>query len=218
MSQDKPTRKTPFWIDTNWTSRSLDLTNRGGLAIGRLFFRWMLNVAFFVVLAIYAVNTQVTIILFCIVGFYIIMIGASIYYIRRSRSRTRNALEIQERARAQTNASHIGSAIHMAGHPLLERDQPVVLALSQGRLSFHDYDSPVPLDTIEMAEILSMDSIGYDNDRVPLRDVLDSSAQVLEITFHRNQDQWICMFRKMRPVRPIDWYHVIQQARYQDRN
>jgi hypothetical protein len=214
MGKDNPKEKAPFWVDPVGSGKPYEWTKKDKFSIGGFIFRRLVTVVFLFFVAISSIKSKGSFILWILAGFYLLMIGINIYPIWRSRSRSRNAKEIQERARNQTNASHIGSAIHVAGHPKLDRDQPVVLALDQSRLSFYGYDSPVPLDTLELADIGSMDLIGYDDERVPIRGALDGSAQVLEIMFARGPDQWKSMFRKMRPLRPIDWYHAIQQAKF----
>jgi hypothetical protein len=130
---------------------------------------------------------------------------------KRQRSRIE---QTQERARLLTGASHIGSAVHVAGHPLLAREQRVVLALTDGHLSFYGYDSPTPIDTLPVVELRFVHTIVYDDERIPHFEVIDSTAQALELVFTRNGETWTCLFKQMRKIRPIDWYHAIQQARF----
>jgi hypothetical protein len=123
--------------------------------------------------------------------------------------------EIQQLAQQRLGASHIGSALHVAGHPLLQRDQPVVLALAGDQLSIHSYESPVPLDAIPLRNIQTVQTVSYDDERVPYVDVIDSAAQAIQLTFLWRDQTCTCLFRSMKKMRPIDWYQALQQARSQ---
>jgi hypothetical protein len=123
--------------------------------------------------------------------------------------------ETQKLAGERTGASHIGSTIHVAGHPLLQREQPVVLVLVDEQLNIYGYDNPTPLDSISLENIQSLHRIVHDDDRVPHIDAIDSTAQALKITFLWREQSCPCLFRRMRKVRPIDRYHAIQQKRLQ---
>jgi hypothetical protein len=123
--------------------------------------------------------------------------------------------EIQKIAQERLGASHIGSAIHVAGHPLLRRDQPVVIALVGDEIGLYSYDNPAPLDVIPLKNIQSVQTVSYDEDRVPHIDVVDSAAQAIQLTFQWREQTCICLFRSMKMMRPIDWYQVLQQARLQ---
>ena len=68
--------------------------------------------------------------------------------VRRGARLRKRIMEVQQRAKLQTGALQIGSTLHTAGHPLLQVDEPVVLALKPGDLSIHNYASPIPIDTI----------------------------------------------------------------------
>ena len=107
----------------------------------------------------------------------------------------------------------MGSAIHVAGHPLLARDQPVVLALSGDTLSIYSYNSPIPIDTLPVRHMTSIHTVVYDDERVPHIEVVDSAAQALQLSFSRDNSTWTFLLRRMQKVRPVDWYHAIQQAR-----
>jgi hypothetical protein len=123
--------------------------------------------------------------------------------------------EIQKIAREKTGATSLGSALHVAGHPLLQRDQPIVLALVGDQLNIYGFETSTPLDTIYIKSIQAINTVVYDDERVPRIDVIDSAAQALQITFLWHQKPCTCLFRRMRKVRPIDWYHAIQQKRLQ---
>jgi hypothetical protein len=109
----------------------------------------------------------------------------------------------------------IGSAIHVAGHPLLGREQPVVLALTSDGLKIFRYDDPVPVDILSLDQLTAIHAVVYDEDRIPHIDTVDSTAQALQITFKSRDKEFTCLFRRMLKVRPIDWYHEIQKARSQ---
>ncbi len=133
----------------------------------------------------------------------------------RNRNSIQTTDEIQQLARQRLSASHIGSALHVAGHPLLQRDQPIVLALVGDQLSIHSYESPTPLDAIPLRNIQTVQTVSYDDERVPIMDVIDSAAQAIQITFLWRGQPCACLFRRMKGMRPIDWYQALQQARLQ---
>jgi len=142
------------------------------------------------------------------------VLGLIVYRLNKMKSLHRNALETQERARLTTAASTIGSAIHVAGHPLLERDQPVVLVLIDDHLSIYKYDSSQPVDTILLNDISSIQTVVYDDERVPHIEVIDSAAQALQFSITKQGQLVTFLFRSMLKVRPIDWYHAIEKARF----
>jgi len=137
---------------------------------------------------------------------------------RRKRLSQRNIPEIQARARLQAGASLIGSAIHVAGHPLLEREQPVVLALAPDGLKLFSYADAHPIDIISLDQLAAVQTVVYDDERVPHVDVIDSAAQALQLTVKYPQREFTCLFRRMRKVRPIDWYHELMKAQWQGKH
>jgi hypothetical protein len=147
--------------------------------------------------------------------FFFVLVGmiSSIIRLNRSRLKIENYKLLQAKAWQITGASTIGSADHLAGHPLLIRNQPVVLALKDDVLSIYSYASPIPIDTLSMAQITEINTIVYDDDRVPHLDVIDGAAQAIQLSFTRDGEIWKCVFQHMRIVRPIDWFHAFQQAR-----
>lgn len=109
----------------------------------------------------------------------------------------------------------IGSAIHVAGHPLLQREQPVVLALASDGLKIYSYDDPNPINTASLNQLVAFHTVVYDDERTPHIDAVDSAAQALQVTFKYQDREFTCLFRRMRKVRPIDWYHEFQKAQWQ---
>lgn len=136
-----------------------------------------------------------------------------IYLQLRRKSLTARAALVQQRAREQIGASTMGSAIHVAGHPLLDREQPVVIALRGDQLLFFSYQNRNPIDVLPIGELQDIRTVVYDDDRVPHVDVIDSTAQALQLTFTWRGHTCTSLFRRMHKVRPIDWYQAIQQAR-----
>ncbi len=124
-----------------------------------------------------------------------------------------SAAEIQQLAKERTGASTIGSAIHTAGHPLLQPNQPVVLALKENSLSIYSYQSAEPLDTILLADFQAIELVTYDDDGVPHVGVVDSTAQALQVEFRLRGQVCKCLFRRMYKVRAVGWYQAIQAAR-----
>ena len=108
----------------------------------------------------------------------------------------------------------MGSAIHVAGHPSLERDQPIVLAITDDSLDFYSFDSSTALVKLGIDDIDAVKTVVYDDERVPHTEVVDSAAQALQIEFNWKGQVCTVLLRAMKQIRPIDWYHAIQQARF----
>jgi hypothetical protein len=142
-------------------------------------------------------------------------ISLGIYLGKQKKKSRLKIAELQQRAREQSGASVIGSAIHVAGHPLLEREQPVVLALTLDSLKIFKYDDQNPIDIIPLNELAACHTVVYDGDRIPRIDIVDSTAQALQVTHRYHDKEFIYLFRRMLKVRPIDWYHEIQKAQRQ---
>ena len=138
------------------------------------------------------------------------------YSMRRYRKNIVNDLDAtQIRAKEIIGAFQIGSAVHVAGHPLLQREQQIVLAIVNDQLNIYSYENPIPLDSIPLKDIQGVFTVSYDDDRVPHIDAIDSVAQALQITFLWREQPCTCLFRRMKKLKPIDWYHGIQQVRLQ---
>jgi hypothetical protein len=137
------------------------------------------------------------------------------FHQRKKRQAIQDIETTQKKAYTLIGTTHLGSAIHVAGHPLLQREQPIVLALVDDQLNIYGFETSTPLDTIYLKSIQAINTVVYDDERVPHIDVIDSAAQALQITFSWHEQSCTCIFRRMRKVRPIDWYHAIQQNRLQ---
>lgn len=136
------------------------------------------------------------------------------YYQQRQRLSTKQQVKVtQMRAQEKIGTPFIGSATHVAGHPLLIRDQRIVLALKEGQLFFFNFTSQDAIGSIPVKEIKKLNTVVYDNERVPYIDVIDSAAQALQIQFTWQEEILTCLFNRMQNMRPIDWYHAIQKER-----
>jgi len=123
--------------------------------------------------------------------------------------------EVQRRASEKTGAFLIGSCIHVAGNPKLNRDQNIVLALTPEALVIYPYDRDIPLDTISLQQITAIHTVVYDDERTPHLEAVDSAAQALQLTIKHGNIDYDCLLRSMKNIRPIDWFHAIQKARIQ---
>lgn len=152
------------------------------------------------------------------VAWFLVVFQTSILVVGLLGARQRQSLRlksaaVQRAAKESIGASLLGSGIHTAGHPLLERDQRVVLALRGSELSIYGYADPRPIHSLPVGELQSVDLIVYDDDHVPHAGAIDNSAQALQLAFPWKDETCICQFRWMYKVRPVDWYHGIQSAR-----
>jgi len=200
----------PFWKDVPDTPQGI-LANAVGWVGGilHIFF----NLIFLVVITFLLSRWPIA--MWVWLAFIALIFAALFEKAFKGRKASLPGDEIQKLAKERLGASHIGSAIHAAGHPLLGRDQPVVLALIGDGLSIHNYDSPAPLDVIPLKNIQSVQLVSYDDERVPHVDVIDSAAQAIQLTFLWREQPCTLLFRSMRKTRPIDWYQALQQARLQ---
>jgi len=210
MKLEKSKKKIPFWDDSPYegTDRSSGLVKLYvGLYGGQLIF--IVLVIIFSVL----VNTQST----QYAQYFFILFLFVVLFVLFSWIGTRHPSgikEIQQKALEDTRALLIGSAIHTAGHPTLDCDQKIVIALKKDCLEIYKYDSAIPIVTIDIKEIGEIKTIIYDDDRVPHSDVVDSAAQALQVEFYIGDKKHYCVFRSMRKVRPIDWYQAIKKAQH----
>jgi hypothetical protein len=212
MAEHEVDTNEPFWIDYPryyglQGSSKLDLGG-WGVAIGIL--RVAMHLLALAAIALVALIYPWAWIVFLAYVAIIALIVVSVLTGRQLGSRIGR---IQQSARETTGAEYIGSALHAAGHPLLQVDQPVVLALKGTELSIYGYSNSTPLDRIPIGKIESLATVVYDEDRIPHTAVADKTAQALQITFQWRDETCVAVFRMMRHVRPIDWYQAIQAAR-----
>jgi len=207
-----PNEQTPFWMDDPdpYAAVGAGVTpgrgRFGGLGLGTLV-RLTMPLVLLIGLAVRYPLVWLVVIVQGTVLF------AGLYGVRQRRGTSEQTAAVQQRAKELTGAAVIGSAIHTAGHPLLRRDQRVVLALRGASLTVYDYASPQPIHTIDVADLTSVDLVVYDDDDVPHVGTIDQSARALQLSFRWQSGTCTCQFRWMFPVRPIDWYHSIEQTR-----
>jgi hypothetical protein len=176
----------PFWKD------DLDLQQsplpdrfirflRSSVTVGCIFIPiWMFALLFTV---FYKISPVIS---WGILIYSILLLGtgtiSGIRGVRRRKLILQEISQIQQRAREKTGASLIGSAVHVAGHPRLEREQNVVLALTPTGIQIYSYESDQPVDTISFEQIAAVHTVVYDDERTPHLDTVDSTAQALQLT------------------------------------
>jgi hypothetical protein len=211
MFGDKSQGKQPFWIDDPYPYSSARKNKNGFLSQALRLFQLAVYVAILIICIFAAIRfPPLWFLAIFQLGFVIIKIFP---WQRYANNRISRAETVQQAAREKTGASLIGSAIHTAGHPLLQVNQPIVLALIDSELRFYSYTNPIPLDTLDTKDLLSIDTIIYDDDRIPHIGIVDNTAQALQLSFLRNGIKCTCLFRRMYKVRPIEWYQAIQATR-----
>lgn len=216
MSDETSQPHDPFWMDDpnpyyrpnpseqiKWTPSWLISKTIRAYSI---FFRLIIFVFFILIAFNYPL-------FWIFVAFYAITLSIQIFLPRVFESKQASAIRIQQHAKEKTGADYLGSAIHTAGHPRLNANQPIVLALKGSELSIYSYDSSTPIDTFPVADILDVSPVVYDDEYIPHTGVLDNTAQALLITLKQNSIEYTCSFRRMYKVRPIEWFHGIQKAR-----
>ena len=210
-SNDAPPQQ-PFWVDEPYSYNGHHTSKSG--AVGQIISRTRVFIYVFqvAVLILIAIALRVTGLGWIFIALLALFPLLSIYLQRRTNSMLASAIQVQQHAREQTGASVIGSAVHVAGHPMLAREQPVVIALRHDGLSFFTYQDASPIDVLPVKHIQHTHTVVYDDERVPHVDVIVSAAQALQLTFTWRGQNCVCLFRQMRKVRPIDWYHAIKQA------
>jgi len=205
----------PFWIDEpNPYSRSNASATKGSLTwwISRMFTAYVLVVRLFIFALIIFLAIRFPW-LWIVVLLEAVILLVRFFAPRLKETRQAKAVRIQSLAKERTGADYLGSAVHTAGHPLLQVNQPVVLALKDFELSIYGYDSSTPIDTLSVNELQAVNPVVFDDDYIPHIGVIDNTAQALQISFQRQNIDCICSFRRMYKVRPIEWFHAIQKAR-----
>lgn len=213
MSTNKSMAPEPFWMDEP-NPYADSYPNPKGMPFGWLVKFYM--VCFYI--TSYLIFFLIGFVLFkspfswIFAGFFVVLFSAAVLLPRFRETRQSKALRIQQMAKERTGAEILGSAVHTAGHPLLKPDQPVVLALKDSELSIYGYDSPIPIDTILVKTLQSVDLVVFDENNVPHVGVIDNKAQSLQFSFQRNNIGSLCSFRRFYKVRAVDWYQAIQTA------
>ena len=100
----------PFWVDYYGYSKPYEWTKKSRFAIGRWGFYRIITLALLIIAAISLSKSEGFSFLWCMVGFYIRIYGSVSFGLYRNNKRSKEAKEIQQRARQQTNSTHIGSA------------------------------------------------------------------------------------------------------------
>ncbi len=213
MMESKTASRQPFWVDDLNPYRSVGTTQSKIIGFTAILLSIYRIIGYLFFLLLFIVLAFQFPIFWIFVLLEIAVVGAIIYFARLGRSRAEKIVVIQRLAKEVTGASYIGSAIHTAGHPLLQVNQPVVLALKDSELSIYGYDNSTPIDTLSVNDLKAVNPVVFDDDYIPHIGVIDNTAQALQISFQRQNIDCICSFRRMYKVRPIEWYHAIQKAR-----
>jgi hypothetical protein len=209
LKSKKTSAALPFWEDERTQSSKINSDKIGFFPV----FKLGVYALLFIFIVYVLLLTKVSPLVWLCAAYLLIIIVISIYGYTRLRSTSSRVKEIQEKALEITGASVIGSAIHVAGHPLLDRDGPIVIALVDDHLKIYSFEDSSPIDRISIQDIKALKTVVYDDDRIPHTEVIDSAAQALQMEFTWQSKECTCLFRRMRKVRPIDWYHTIQQIR-----
>ncbi len=89
-----------------------------------------------------------------------------------------------------------------------------MLALTSDSLKLYSYEDENPIVTISFDQLVALHTVTYDDERTPHLDAIDNNAQALQVTLKYQQHEYTCLFRRMLKVRPVDWYHELQKARW----
>ena len=213
MQTSPSTSEQPFWVD-DANPYQASKNSRSGilpwLSISLSIVTLLIRIGVFIFFFYLAFKYPI---FWIFVALETFVIGIRVFATRWKKFKQLDQASIQKRAKELTGAEVIGSALHTAGHPLLQVNQPVVLALKGDELSLYDYKNSNPIDTIHLKDLQSVDTIVYDEDRVPHIGVADNTAQAMQLTFNFRGNPCTCVFRRMYKVRAIEWYQAIQKAR-----
>ena len=214
----KSSSNEPFWIDEpNPYSRAHSSATKWSPTwwVLNLFTAYAIIVRLFIFLLIIFLAIRFPL-LWIAVAFEALLLSARLLLPHFRETLQAKAIRIQLLAKDMTGANLLGSAIHTAGHPLLQANQPIVLALKGYELSIYGYDHSTPIDTIPVKALQAVDLVIFDDNRMPHIGVIDNAAQALQITFPWRTSSCTCSFRRMYKVRAIEWYQAIQKARLVD--
>ncbi|GAB4503853.1 MAG: hypothetical protein Fur0043_08460 [Anaerolineales bacterium] len=209
-----PADKPPFWVDEVEPQIVFSLPVKSLVSLFGIY-RAILSISILIMVFAFLYWLQPLLGLLWLL-LVVFSFGMNFYHKKVRQKKQQANLDIQERTKKQVGATVIGSAVHVAGHPKLEREQAIVIALTESEIRFFDY-SGVNLDNLPLQAIESLHTVVYDDERVPHIDAVDSTAQALQVVFKQVDKEFTVLFRGMKRVRPIDWYHRIQQAREQMR-
>jgi hypothetical protein len=205
----------PFWIDEpNPYSRPSANAAKGGFQlVSRMFtfYGFISRFLIFILIVYLAIKFPV---FWFLVLFEAVILSMRIFVPRIKETQQAKVTRIQLLAKEKTGADYLGSAIHTAGHPLLQVNQPVVLALKGSEFSIYSYESSRPIDTFSVHELVTVNPVVFDDDYLPHVGMIDNTAQALQISFQRQDNTYTCSFRRMYKVRAIEWYQAIQKARF----
>ena len=207
----------PFWIEAPQNYYHVSRNNTPGMRVVNIGIIVFLGAAFLQIIFSVFSFVPFPISAICGAGFIFISLIAIVpTYLMNSKRKADYliAMDSQENAKHKIGASMMGSATHVAGHPSLERDQPIALAITDDSLDFYSFDSSTALVKLGIDDIDAVKTVVYDDERVPHIEVVDSAAQALQIEFELNGKECAMLLRAMKQIRPIDWYHAIQQARF----
>jgi hypothetical protein len=215
MHSNKQTDQQPFWVDEEATPAFPPESIRSFILVIRI----LINITIWLILAGFLLIIWLSIskllgLILTVTLLAAIAQGLILYH--RRKNMTDETADIQEQAREMTGAELMGSAVHVAGDPNLEPNQPVVLALIKNNLVIYPYASAVILDQINIHHIEKIQTVVYDEDRIPHVDVIDPTAQALQLEIITQGKSWRCLFSRMRQVRAIDWYHAIQKVKVRE--
>lgn len=199
----------PFWLDEalpgGWSPPAL----QHGL---RRWLRWITPALYVVTMGvIIAVGwpypaTWLVILLLVV---RVAVMAATIVGIDRRAARIER---VQAQALATTGAERLGTAIHTAGHPQLEANQPVVLALKGDVVTVYGYESARPLTSFSGREIHAITPLALDDDGVFRPAPVANVTQALELKLAWKETECTCVFRKMLKVRALEWYQLLSRA------
>jgi hypothetical protein len=206
----------PFWIDepNSYSRLSTNTTKRSTTGLISGMFAGYTLVARLLIFALIVYLAIKFPVFWLLVLFEGVVLSMRIFVPRLKQTQQTKAIRIQSLAKDKTGAEYLGIAIHTAGHPLLQVNQPVVLALKGSEFSIYNYESSRPIDTLAVHELVAVDPVVFDNDYIHHVGMIDNTAQALQVSFQRQGNTYTCSFRRMYKVRAIEWYQVIQKARF----
>jgi hypothetical protein len=171
----------PFWIDepNSYSRLSTNTTKRSTTGLISGMFAGYTLVARLLIFALIVYLAIKFPVFWLLVLFEGVVLSMRIFVPRLKQTQQTKAIRIQSLAKDKTGAEYLGIAIHTAGHPLLQVNQPVVLALKGSEFSIYNYESSRPIDTLAVHELVAVDPVVFDNDYIPHVGMIDNTAQAL---------------------------------------